>query len=317
MGMRTDATDKRTEEQGGQDRDQANGEIRCITADFLEESDGQGKPFPPNRRVRIVKKWNCPYCRQMEFPLRSILPHGAGPVLALACLLALFAAPAAAGELRLAVPDLPPYGSRTPKEEAGLFAELAEAIAAGAGFTPEVVVLAPEQIIPAMDAGKVEAALLFPDPDMETRAEDLGEVTAVDVVAVGRAGTVLRIRRDLAGKRVAVVRNCHCDGGLSRHDGATPLPATNFDRALRLLLAGQVGAVVGPWPAILAAVDRSGRTRRILGTPLVLSRTAAHLFLSSGANAPATRQRLAKGLEKLRESGTLNKIITNHALSRI
>jgi ABC-type amino acid transport substrate-binding protein len=243
----------------------------------------------------------------MEFPVRKTL-------LALACLLALLALPATAATLRLAVPDLPPYGEPGPDGGAGLFAGLGRAVIAEAGFEPEVVVLDPEKIVPAMAAGKVEAAVLFPGPAIGIRAENLGELLAVDVVAVGRAGTVLRIRRDLAGKRVAVVSNCECDGGLSRRDGATPLPASDFDRALKLLLAGQVGAAVGPWPAILAAVDRSGRTRRILGDPLTLSRTGAHLFLSSEAATPENRKKLQDALTRLRENGTLHKIITNHAL---
>ena len=233
----------------------------------------------------------------MESYFRNALPRGTGPALVLACLLALFAAPAAAEGLRLAVPDLPPYGEPSP-EGAGLFAELARAVAAEAGFEPEVVVLDPEKIVPAMAAGKVEAALLFPGAAIGARAVNLGEILAVDVVAVGRAGTVLRTRRDLAGKRVAVVRSCDCDGGLSRRDGITPLPASNFGRALKLLLAGQVTAAVGPWPAILDSVDRSGRNRRILGKPLVLSRTGAHLFLSSEAATPEYRKRLEAGLAR-------------------
>lgn len=237
-----------------------------------------------------------------------------GPILVLACLLALLAVPAAADGLRLAVPALPPYGEPGPDGGTGLFAELAKAVAAEAGFTPEVQVLAPDMIVPAMDAGKAEGALVFPGPEIGSRAENLGEVLAVDVVAVGRAGTVLRNRRDLAGKRVAVVRSCDCDGGLSRRDGVVPLPATDFDRSLKLLLAGQVQAAVGPWPAILAAVDRSGRTRNILGKPLPLSRTGAHLFLSSRTATPEMRQRLTRALARLRENNVLDKIITNHGL---
>ena len=187
-------------------------------------------------------------------------------------------------------------------------------MAVEAGFTPEVLVLAPDRIVPAMDAGKVAAALVFPGPAIGSRAENLGEVLAVDVVAVGRAGTVLRNRRDLAGKRVAVVGSCDCDGGLSRRDGVVPLPATDFNRSLRLLLAGQVQAAVGPWPAILAAVDLSGHTRKILGKPLPLSRTGAHLFLSSSTATPEMRQRLTKALDRLRENGALGKIITNYGL---
>ena len=249
----------------------------------------------------------------MMSPLPNVFPGRAGVAVVLACLLALLALPAAAGDLRLAVPDLPPYGDSA-KGGTGLFAELAVAVAREAGFEPEIVVLAPERIVPAMDAGKVEAAVLFPGPAIGSRAENLGQILAVDIVAVGRAGTVLRTRRDLAGKRVAVVRNCDCDGGLSRRDGVTPLPATDFDRALKLLLAGQVTAMVGPWPAILSTVDRSGRTRRILGKPLAISRTGAHLFLSSEAATPESRDRLKKGLERLRKSGALDTVITNYAL---
>ena len=237
-----------------------------------------------------------------------------GPILILACLLASLAAPAAAAGLRLAVPALPPYGEPGPDEGTGLFAELAKAVAVEAGFEPEVLVLDPARIVPAMDAGKVEAALVFPGPAIGSRAENLGEVLAVDIVAVGRAGTVLRTRRDLAGKRVAVVGSCDCDGGLSRRDGVVPLPATDFDRSLRLLLAGQVQAAVGPWPAILAAVDRSGRNRKILGKPLPLSRAGAHLFLSSRTATPEMHRQLTRALARLRENGALDKIITNHGL---
>lgn len=232
----------------------------------------------------------------------------------LVCALLLFASPAMAGKLRLAVPDLPPYGKSCAEGPGGLFAELGRAVAEAAGLEPEIIVLDMERIAPAMAAGKVEAALLFPGPDIGALAENLGRVVAVDIVAVGRAGTVLRTRRDLAGKRVAVVRACRCDGGLSRRDGVTPLPATDFSRALKLLLAGQVGAAVGPRSAILAAVDSANRTRRILGKPLVLSRTGAHLFLSSREASPEMRQRLAKALTRLREKGTLDEIITNHGL---
>lgn len=237
-----------------------------------------------------------------------------GLLAAIFCFLMLLTAPAMAGSLGIATPDLPPYGYFEDQRATGLFFELIGAIAKKAGFEPDNAILPPDRIVAAMASGKVEAAILFPDQAIGSVAENLGEILSMETVVLGRAGTALRSRKDLPGKRLAVIRDSGCNGGLSKRDGIIPIPVTTYDRALKLLLASKVDGVIGPGPTLHFFAGRNNVPRKALGKPLVLARTGAHLFLSGKAATPEKRLRLRNALTGLQKDGTVAALIANYPL---
>ncbi len=250
----------------------------------------------------------------MRFFNQKMATVETGLLAALFCFLMLLAAPALAGSLRIAVPSLPPYGYLEGQQPTGLFFDLISAIAKRADFEPDNAILPPDRIVAAMASGKVEAAIMFPDLGIGSVAENLGEVLSMETVVLGRAGTVLRSRKDLPGKRLAMVRDSGCNGGLSKRDGIIPIPVTTYDQALKLLLASQVDGVIGPEPTLLFCAGRNNFPRQALGKPLVLARTDAHLFLSGKAATPEKRLRLRNALAGLQKDGTVAALMANYPL---
>jgi len=214
----------------------------------------------------------------------------------------------------LATIALPPYGYSEKGQPKGLTYELGNAIATEAGLTPTNSILPFARAMEEIALGKVDAIIMFPNPTIDSCAENLGLVLPMETIILGRAGTPLRSLRDVRGKTLATIRGAKYDDRISKKNGIILYPTDSYSQSLKMLLAKRVDAVVGPKMGLYFTAKRDAIPKRALGAPLVLSVAKGCFFLSNKVSDGQIRQRLIEAIERLKKNGTINALSAKYAL---
>ncbi len=232
----------------------------------------------------------------------------------LICTLALTASPAFAEVLKIVTIALPPYGYVENNQPMGLNYELGNIIAEDAGYTPENIIVPLARAVEDIQNGNADVVIMFPNPTIETSAENLGLVLPMETVLFGRADAVFRSLRDVRGKTVATVRGAKYDDRISKKNGIILYPTESYSQSLKMLLAKRVDAVVGPMLGLSFTAKNNHIPKHALGKPLVLSVAQGSLFLSRTHSTHDMKRRLTESIKRLKENGTINALLGKYTL---
>ena len=232
----------------------------------------------------------------------------------LTCLLILMTTPVFAKVLHIATIALAPYGYTENGQSTGLNYELANAIAKEAGYTPDNSIVPLVRATHYIKAGKMDVVIMFPTPFIATHADNLGLVLPMETVVLSRTDTTIKALKDLTGKTIATVRDAKYDDRISKMKGIHLYPTRNYTQSLKLLLSRRVDAVIGPILGLSYTARKNNFPRQVFGTPFILSTAQGNLFLSKKSSSADKKQRLSNALKRLRENGTMQKILSKYRL---
>lgn len=221
---------------------------------------------------------------------------------------------ASAERLNVVTVALPPYGYVEQGEPVGLTYDIGDALTEEAGYKPNNRIVPLARAMSLIEAGTADIVIMFPNPDIEQAAENLGLVLEMETVVLGRADTRFRSLRDVRGKILASVRGARYDARISKKNGMVVYPTESYSQSLKMLMAGRVDGVVGPRLGLFFAAREVGVPAQAFNEPLHLSQTRSCLFLSKRSATPEKRKRLQKALDRLRSGSDLERLKGNYSL---
>ncbi len=228
--------------------------------------------------------------------------------------LILFVSPAVSEDLTIMTLALNPYGYMEKGRETGLTYEVANAIAIEAGYSPHNHIAPLKRAVEDLVSGKADITIMFPLPEVEAVAFNLGVVMEMENIVLGRAGTFMRSFRELRGKTLATVRGARYDDRISKANGIIPYPTESYSQSLKMLMAGRVDGVVGPKLGLFHAAKKLRLPKKSFNTPFVLSVGKACVFLSKVTASPEKRARLLKAMDTISRNGTIELLLQKYSL---
>ena len=236
------------------------------------------------------------------------------PSIYLICLLILITTPALAEVLNIATINLPPYGYIENGQPTGLNYELANIIAKEAGYTPNNSIVPLARATHYIETGRVDVVIMFSTPFIRAHADNLGLVLPMETVVLGCADTIIDTLQDLSGKTVATVRGAKYDDRISKINDIVLYPTRNYTQSLKMLLSRRVDAVIGPILGLSYTAKKNNFPKQGFGTPFILSTAQGNLFFSKKSSSTNKKQRLRKAVKRLRENGTMQRILNKYTL---
>ncbi|MBD2257145.1 basic amino acid ABC transporter substrate-binding protein [Pseudanabaena sp. FACHB-2040] len=205
-------------------------------------------------------------------------------------------------------PPFPPFEMKDAQGElVGFDIDLLTAISEQTGQTFEIETLAFEEIIPALQDGRLDAAISAISVTPErSQAVDFSHpyLDAGLVIAVRQNEQAISSEADLEGKTLAVQLNTAGASQAIEIMGSKIIPFSTADEAIAALVEGRADAVIHDKPAVLHAIATQNLdTVRLLKRPL----TYQVYGIALPPESPHTAT-LNEAIETLVENGTYTQI---------
>lgn len=181
--------------------------------------------------------------------------------------------------LRVALIDVPPFGSRRADGRlVGLFVDCLAALSQRSGLLLEPILLPYRRASRAPETGETDLALVLKNRWVRSDLQDLGTVTRLRIVALPRAGLRLRNSSDLKGLAVASLRGLADELDRSDVSAGREQLAARPAQLVGLLLAGRVDVAVGVAETLDHAAREAGLGESHRQSTLLLSEQPVHLY---------------------------------------
>jgi ABC-type amino acid transport substrate-binding protein len=224
--------------------------------------------------------------------------------LCLAIGLALSLRTASAGEpLSFGILNVAPYGvERADGSVGGSNRDIADVIAAKAGFTFSYRLEPLPRLVSDLKAGKLDLMIMVPSEGLKDFA--LAELVSNDMVILPAPGRAFPQYEALRGMNIARLRGAIYDQRFVDDNEIHKHDVDSYVLGLRMTKAGRVDGMIGPDFGLYYQLKIDGMRRDEFGPPLVLS-TRMLVLHRSPTLTPEVAARLKAAIEELRASGAL------------
>lgn len=192
--------------------------------------------------------------------------------------------------------------------------EVLNLIVEEAGFDYRNTPIPFHRIISGLKEGSIDLALLVPNPKLNKIATPLIYVRDFNFIVVGKPGSQLNTKQQLAGKRIAHLRNAAITLKLIRDIDAHYTQANNYKQLIQMLATNRIDYIVGPKTNIYTAYSESEfRDKGLkIEEALFLKSFELHLMLSKVNTEPEVASRLIKATKQLQNSGQISKLLEKY-----
>jgi polar amino acid transport system substrate-binding protein len=201
-----------------------------------------------------------------------------------------------------------PYGIEKNDAPSGIYYELAEMLASDLDCEIEHYIYPYARIIHELKLGQTDLTIMFKYKELEEYVVYIAALPAIKNVVVGLKTHKYSSVADLQGKTIAYLRGAQFNDVIDNDNRIKKAYTQNFRKAVEMLVAGRVDAIIGPYEAILSAAKNTGFSKRTFGKPLVVSERVPWLQMSKLSRHKALINRLYKSFENIIQSSKLDKL---------
>jgi len=206
---------------------------------------------------------------------------------------------------------IPPYGIALAPgavDASGIYYDVANLLAAGAGYTANNIIYPYARIVSELKSGKTDLSIMFKYAELDGYVTYVAPLPSLKTVIVGLKGSVYHSVDDLQGKTLAYLRGAKFSDKIDSSPLIHKRLTEDFDQGARMLLYGRVDAIIGPLPPIVSAIKASGEQEGVLGEPLVVDERTPWVQISNKSTARLGESDLKEIFAKLVARGDLSAI---------
>jgi ABC-type amino acid transport substrate-binding protein len=193
--------------------------------------------------------------------------------------------------------------------------ELANAIAARAGYQFENSLLPYARILSYLKDGTVDLAVLVLNDRVNDVALPIAHIQNVDFILVGRIGNEIDGVDDLAGKNVGYLGNSVIVANMIKDTAVTAFQADNYESLVKMLMADRIDAIIGPRINVYWSLKQLNFGASDVNKPISLKKIKLYLVHSKKTITDSRRSELESAIAQLQESGAISDIIRNYDFS--
>ena len=203
---------------------------------------------------------------------------------------------------------IPPYGIQGEDAPGGIYYDIANLIAANAGFESNNYFYPYARIISELKSGQTDMTIMFKYEALEAHVAYIAPLPTLKTVVVGLAGSDIRAIEDLKGKTLAYLRGAKFSDAIDNDPEIGKQYTRDFVQGAQMLVFGRVDAIVGPLDPILSAIAQTEGTQIAIDEPLVVSERTPWLQVSTKSIDRLDPHRLETIFQGISESGELEAI---------
>ncbi len=207
-----------------------------------------------------------------------------------------------------------PYGfvSET-GEKRGYLYDLTNVLMDEAGFHGTNVIVPTLRVFSELEKGRAHCSVLARVPVPDALYEKLAPIgKSIAVSAIPRKSIVLNEYSDLAGKKIGVPRGVFVGEPFDSDDTLLKVPTKNYDLSSAMFKNGRVDVVIGAYDSMLFNMRKMGVDLSEIGQAYVFKTVEFWLMCQPGKVSIEQKQRLIRATDKLRENGTIKRIIDKY-----
>jgi len=201
-----------------------------------------------------------------------------------------------------------PYGIESENNPSGIYYDLAEMLANDIDIKVQHYVYPYARIMHELKSGQTDVTIMFKYQELEEYVIYVAALPPIKNVVVGLKELQLTSIDALHGKSLAYLRGAKFSEVIDNDPNIQKVYTQNFRKAVEMLTAGRVDAVIGPHEALLAAVKTLGYSNGILSKPLVVSERIPWLQMSKKSKYKALINRLYKSFQNIMKDDKLEKL---------
>jgi len=201
-----------------------------------------------------------------------------------------------------------PYGIESTDNPSGIYYELAEMLAHDLDYKVEHYIYPYARIIHELKSGQTDLTIMFKYKELEEYVVYIAPLPAIKNVVVGLKNQNYSSIAELQGKTIAYLRGAKFSDVIDNDNNIKKAYTQNFKKAVEMLAAGRVDALIGPYEALLSAAKEVGFSSKFFGKPLVVSERVPWLQMSKMSQHKAFINKLYKSFEKIIQSKKLEKL---------
>jgi len=137
------------------------------------------------------------------------------------------------------------------------------------------------RIIYELKTGHTDLTIMFKYKELENHVTYITPLPPLQNVVIGVFGKNFASISDLEGKSIAYLRGANFSSEIENNSAITLYRTKDFKQSIKMLVAGRVEAVAGPFEALLMAAKSLGKNKDFFGEELVISERTPWLQISN------------------------------------
>jgi len=204
--------------------------------------------------------------------------------------------------------DILPYGVKNAEKTEGIYYDLANQLAAEAGYPARNFVVPYARIIFELKSGQTDMSILFKYPELEDHVIYIAPLTPLKTVVISLKGTDIESIASLRGKTLGYLRGAKFSDAIDHDERIKKLETGDFLQAVKMLMYKRVDAIIGPMDPIISAAIELGKDRRLFGNPLTVAERTPWVQISKKSLERISVERLTAAFNSLDKRGTVEQI---------
>jgi ABC-type amino acid transport substrate-binding protein len=213
--------------------------------------------------------------------------------------------------LRVLAVNVEPYTLPKNSVRRGLHVEIVEELARLTHMQMEVKPVVYVRLAMELQARRGDMAMLADSPELDQHCQRVGVVHDFYSIVLSRADNPIGSMEKLEGKKLGVIRNAYYDYRINNNPKIILYDISNTLQGARMMAFNRIDAVISSNFAITYAVKQSGFSANHFSTPFVVN--VQRWVLCAGNDLPpALVARFRQSLEKMHQTGAVDKIIQSY-----
>lgn len=197
---------------------------------------------------------------------------------------------------------IPPYGIEDDVAPSGVYYDIANRVAVGAGYQAHNYIYPYARIVNELKSGSCDMTIMFRYPELEDHVTYIAPLPSLRTAVIGIEGSSYGSIADLRGKTIAYLRGAAFSNAVDADSGIFSQATDDFDQGMRMLKFGRVDAIIGP----LAPIQRAAQNAGIkLGTPLIVAERTPWIQISNKSLDRISADQLMQVFGDITKSGEL------------
>lgn len=196
--------------------------------------------------------------------------------------------------------DILPYGVKREKKTEGIYFDLANQLAAEAGYSANNYVAPYVRIIFELKSGQTDMSILFKYPELHDHVVYIAPLAPLRTVVISLKDTNIQSISALQGKTIGYLRGAKFSDAIDNDKRIKKLETTDFLQAVKMLIFGRVDAIIGPMDPIISAALELGKDPQLFGQPLTVAERTPWIQVSKKSLARISPERLNAAFNALK-----------------
>jgi len=237
------------------------------------------------------------------------------PPLLTVLLVSLIAAPLQASDtqnksdtLEIRTIDILPYGIKSTGKTRGIYYDLANQLAAEAGYPARNYVAPYARIIFELKSGQTDMSILFKYPELQDHVIYIAPLAPLKTVVIALKGTDIDSISSLQGKTLGYLRGAKFSDAIDQDKRIKKLETLDFLQAVKMLMFKRVDAIIGPMDPIISAAMELGEDQHLFGQPLTVAERTPWVQVSKKSLDRISAERLTEAFGTLDDRDIIRQI---------